>query len=254
MASAPPVVAANISVSTWHLGQANPFMFSTTPRTGSPTFLQKLISFRTSKRAISCGVVTIIAPSTFDVAKKEVMDKCSSLVPGGQSTTRQSISSPQYTSLRNCLISPFFFGPRQITASFGFVSKNPTETTARFSAGYTGVHPRPLCRTVSPSMPTIFGTLGPQISISRRPICMSGSWPDRDQASCVENVLLPTPPFPESTRILWPTHDIRSAITGMSGSGPLGALAHIFWFGQPAQAATLPASPDSVPGQCCGAS
>ena len=37
------------------------------------------------------------------------------------------------------------------------------------------------------------------------------------------------------------------------GSGPLGAVWHVDWFGQPAQADANPASFDSVPGQSCGA-
>ncbi|KAJ6298703.1 hypothetical protein OIU76_019792 [Salix suchowensis] len=47
------------SVNRWH----KPLMFSTTPRTSTPTFLQKLTSFRTSIKETCCGVVTIIAPS-----------------------------------------------------------------------------------------------------------------------------------------------------------------------------------------------
>ena len=37
---------------------------------------------------------------------------------------------------------------------------------------------------------------------------------------------------------------------GRSGSGPFGVVAHIDWFGQPAQASPLPARLDSGPGQC----
>jgi hypothetical protein len=37
---------------------------------------------------------------------------------------------------------------------------------------------------------------------------------------------------------------------GMSGSGPLGAEAHIAWLGQPAQESAWPAVRDSGPGQC----
>jgi hypothetical protein len=36
----------------------------------------------------------------------------------------------------------------------------------------------------------------------------------------------------------------------MSGSGPLGAEAHIAWLGQPAQESAWPAVRDSGPGQC----
>lgn len=66
----------------------------------------------------------------------------------------------------------------------------------------------------------------------------------------VENVDLPTPPFPESTRILCRIWESRSVMIGMSGSGPLGAVAQICWFGQPAQASPWPACSDSGPGQC----
>lgn len=37
---------------------------------------------------------------------------------------------------------------------------------------------------------------------------------------------------------------------GMSGSGPLGALAQMDWLGQPVQASLWPARFDSGPGQC----
>lgn len=41
-------------------------------------------------------------------------------------------------------------------------------------------------------------------------------------------------------------------MSGMSGSGPLGADAQMAWLGQPAHAASLPAACDSGPGQCSG--
>jgi len=41
-------------------------------------------------------------------------------------------------------------------------------------------------------------------------------------------------------------------MAGISGSGPLGAEAHIAWFGQPAQESAFPAVSDSGPGQCSG--
>lgn len=37
------------------------------------------------------------------------------------------------------------------------------------------------------------------------------------------------------------------------GSGPLGAVLQICWFGQPAHASALPADSDFGPGQCSGA-
>ena len=44
---------------TWHLGQTNPLMFSTTPIMGSLTLRQKLISFRTSCSETSWEVQSI---------------------------------------------------------------------------------------------------------------------------------------------------------------------------------------------------
>lgn len=66
----------------------------------------------------------------------------------------------------------------------------------------------------------------------------------------VVNVDFPTPPLPDKTRILCRICERRSVIIGISGSGPLGADAQIFWFGQPAQASLRPACSDSGPGQC----
>lgn len=44
----------------------------------------------------------------------------------------------------------------------------------------------------------------------------------------------------------------REVMAGRSGSGPLGAVAQICWFGQPAQASLVPAVVDSGPGQWSG--
>lgn len=63
-------------------------MFSTTPKTLKPVFLQKLISFLTSARATSYGVVTIIAPNKLVFDKKLTIEMCSSEVPGGVSIIR----------------------------------------------------------------------------------------------------------------------------------------------------------------------
>ena len=62
---APPVIGGKILLLQSQLGQTNPLMFSTTPITYNPVFLQKFISFLTSANATSYGVVTIIAPSKF---------------------------------------------------------------------------------------------------------------------------------------------------------------------------------------------
>jgi len=61
--AAPPVIGGNIWLSQAQFGQTKPLMFSTTPITLRPVFLQKLISFLTSDKDTSYGVVTIIAPS-----------------------------------------------------------------------------------------------------------------------------------------------------------------------------------------------
>ena len=71
----------------------------------------------------------------------------------------------------------------------------------------------------------------------------------RAKASCVAKVLLPTPPFPDSTRILWRTLRSLSSISAISGSGPFGAEAQAAWLGHPAQLAALPACSLCVPGQ-----
>lgn len=47
----------------------------------------------------------IMAPSTNVLLKYCTIDRCSSEVPGGVSTTRKS-TSPQSTSRKNCLIKP----------------------------------------------------------------------------------------------------------------------------------------------------
>lgn len=63
---------------------------------------------------------------------------------------------------------------------------------------------------------------------------------------------LPTPPLPLSTRILCLTPESREVMMGISGSGPLGAVAQMDWLGHPAHASLWPASLDSGPGQCSG--
>lgn len=45
------------------------------------------------------------------------------------------------------------------------------------------------------------------------------------------------------------TPERRSAMAARSGSGPLGAVAHAAWLGQPAHASALPALSLPVPGQ-----
>jgi len=103
-------------------------------------FLQKDISFLTSAKATSYGVVTIMAPSFSLVLMYYTMDICSSDVPGGVSIIKKSRFS-HITSVRNFLINPFFLGPLQITASSGLFNKKPIDITAKLSSQYTGVQP-----------------------------------------------------------------------------------------------------------------
>ena len=63
---APPLVGGKIVEDLWHLGQMKSPIFSTTPITGMDVLRQKLISFLTSRRATSCGVVMMTAPSMPD--------------------------------------------------------------------------------------------------------------------------------------------------------------------------------------------
>lgn len=65
-------------------------------------------------------------------------------------------------------------------------------------------------------------------------------------------MLFPTPPLPDNIKILCLIPARRAVITGISGSGPLGAEAHIAWLGQPSQESAFPAASDSGPGQCSG--
>lgn len=118
---------------TLHFGQAKPDIFSTTPIIGTPTFLQNVISFLTSNKLTSCGVVITMAPVSPASFKYSTMLKCSSDVPGGVSTSKYS-SSSQSTSLRNCLIRSFFLGPRQITASSKLGRMKPIDIKLKFSS------------------------------------------------------------------------------------------------------------------------
>lgn len=82
-----------------------------------------------------------------------------------------------------------------------------------------------------------------------RGVCTSLLLAASAKASWAENVLLPTPPFPDNTNILCLMLRIRRSIAMRSGSGPFGAVAQISWLGHPAHAADLPAVSLLVPGQ-----
>ncbi|KAH9882522.1 hypothetical protein J1614_000758 [Plenodomus biglobosus] len=106
MTSPPPLL--NTLVHSEQFGQTKPAMFSMTPRTLIPVFLQKLSSFLTSEIEMAWGVVTMTAPArkgrlvvVGDVVERggggvDVVflssvsrsEMCSSLVPGGVSTRR----------------------------------------------------------------------------------------------------------------------------------------------------------------------
>lgn len=123
-------------------------------------------------------------------------------------------NSPQATSVKNCLISPFFLGPLQIIASSLLSIKNPIDITPKFSLIYIGYQPLLLECTSLVSNPIILGILGPQMSISNKPT--SNPLDARIWANYDETVLLPTPPLPDKTSILCLTYFKFSMISELS--------------------------------------
>ena len=99
--------------------------------------------------------------------------------------------------------------------------------TLKLSATQTGLQPSELMWMDSVSTPSIFGMLGPQMSVSIIPTVVVGER-EKAWARRVVNVDLPTPPLPLRIRILWVMRERRVVMRGMSGSGPLGVEAHIF--------------------------
>ena len=81
-----PPPERRMCVTSPHLGQTKPLMFSTTPRTFMPTWAQKVMDLRTSMAATRCGVVTTTAPSMGLMSWQ--MERGSSPVPGGASMIR----------------------------------------------------------------------------------------------------------------------------------------------------------------------
>ncbi len=191
-----PAPDRKMDVISPHFGQAKPFMFSMTPSTGTCSWRQNVMDLRTSTAATRWGVVTITAPSNRPISWHT--ESGSSPVPGGESITRQS-RSPQATSLRNCLMAPIFSGPRQMTASSGEGKNRPIEMTFRPSTSAGAISPS-LPPRIWCSRPSMVGMLGPWMSTSssptRRPDIINAT------ARLTATVLLPTPPFPESTTIL----------------------------------------------------
>lgn len=150
-----------------------------------------------------------------------MIEMCSSLVPGGVSIMRQSRSS-QSTSVKNCLMRPFLRGPLQITGSSLLGNMNPMDITAKLSSTQTGDHPSLLQCTSYFSKLSILGIEGPQISISRSPTLISSSNAN-ERAIYVDIVDFPTPPLPETTRIIFLTFASFLAISSIAGSSSLVA-------------------------------
>mmetsp|Transcript_28967 Transcript_28967/g.55473 ORF Transcript_28967/g.55473 Transcript_28967/m.55473 type:complete len:251 (+) Transcript_28967:553-1305(+) len=87
-------------------------IFSIMPTIGTCSWLNMSIPLRASIRATSCGVETIIAPSTGAFCASVI---CTSPVPGGRSTISTS-SAPHCTCVIICCSAPISIGPRQTTA------------------------------------------------------------------------------------------------------------------------------------------
>jgi hypothetical protein len=96
-------------------------MFSTTPIVGIPSLRANVIAFLTTARESSEGIVTIITPSIS--GKSCAMLNGSSLVPGGKSITRMSIS-PQTMSDRNWLLPSFSVGLAKWSGVFLLAKRN----------------------------------------------------------------------------------------------------------------------------------
>jgi len=106
------------------------------------------------------------------------------------------------TSLRNCLMTPYLRGPRQMTAVSLVSSRKPIDMTLRpFAVSRGNSMPDTLAMRREPSSPTSFGMLGPWMSTSSRPTLSPFS--AKAAAMLTATVLFPTPPFPERTRILF---------------------------------------------------
>jgi len=90
-------------------------------------------------------------------------------------------------------------GPRQITGSSLFCSRNPTDSTLRPPIS-TGSMPFSPPSRRYPTSPSMVGTLGPCRSTSSNPTRCPASI--ADMARFTATVLLPTPPLPDITMIL----------------------------------------------------
>ncbi len=142
----------------------------------------------------SCGVATTITPSS---GRDWKTVSGTSPVPGGMSTSRQS-TSPQITSVQNCLTAPPRIGPRQRTGAVSSSSRRLIDmiwTPPPLSAGTM-----PVSRASRHSLtPNALGIEGPVMSASRIAALLPAL--DRAEASSAVTVDLPTPPLPDTTAI-----------------------------------------------------
>ena len=129
-------------------------MFSTMPNTGTSILRNIARPLRASKRATSCGVVTITAPATVTFW---ITDSWASPVPGGMSRIRKS-SAPQSTSPSICSIAFITIGPRQMTGvSVSRMNPRDMSLMPYFSKGRM----RLPMTTGRSSIPNIVGNDGP---------------------------------------------------------------------------------------------
>ena len=116
-------------------------------------------------------------------------------VPGGMSTNITS-TSPQTTSLQNCLTAPAITGPRQTTGSFGLSTSRFSDMTPMPLWLRQGNIPSP-SEVARSAIPNATGIDGPVISASRIAVFS----PRLAAATARSSVtrLLPTPPLPLMT-------------------------------------------------------
>ena len=140
----------------------------------------------------SCGLKTITMPST---GSDWNTVSGTSPVPGGISTYRQS-TSPQHTSVQNCLTVPAIRLPRQITGSVSCSSSRLMDMTFTPFLASCGRMPSSLPTALS-WMPRMRGILGPVMSASSTPAI----FPRRAVSHASRPVTsdFPTPPLPLTT-------------------------------------------------------
>ena len=128
------------------------------PSTGIPTVFKKPTALRESSSATACPVVTTTAPVISGMSWQMVSG--SSPVPGGASITSTS-RSPHFTSERNCLSTPSFSGPRQMSGVSPSFMMEPMEIIFRPGAASRGSISWPSEACALPSAPVMRATEGP---------------------------------------------------------------------------------------------